>query len=324
MIKGREVIDPMRRRTWVLAVLACFVMSSAGWAAADGSLRVRASALVGFDNNTNFDSDRKSDWFGEETVSLNYRKQTSEFLRFRLSSNLLNVNYFEATDENIFLPSAAAGIDVVVAPKTVLETDYNFSYTDFPNDNSISSYDHDGRVGLKRVLTRDLILRAGIGASAQNFTDWKLREADGIPSSSKERDDLRYTVDSSPNFYLSEVALLIFGFNYYWNDSNDLFHDYYDYEGFKFFTGVSVKFSQKISGFARFGYERRDYDSRPLLNDAAVFENDDFYTGTGGLFYKFNNHVSLGALYSYRQKNSNEPSEKYSDSISTLGFYYSF
>ncbi len=309
---------------FLVVTFLIFSMFSHTEAATDNPLKIRASALMGFDDNVNLNSTRKSDLFGQETISLNYQKRPTQSFKYRLSSNLINVNYFEVTDQNIFLPSVGAGLDIVVFPKTVLETDYNFSYIDFPNDISVSSFNHDGRIGLKRVLTKDLILRVGFDASSREFEDRKLTQANGFLSTSTERNDRCYAVDSDLSIYASNNTLLKLGFIYDWNDSNDLFHDYYDYEDFKFFTGVSVEWSPKISAFAKFSYERRDYHSRPLLDFVGVFENDDIYSASGGLFYKFTPNISLSGITNYRQKNSNEPSQKYSGLIFTLGFTYSF
>lgn len=295
------------------------------WAAArSDSFKVRAAALMGYDNNTGLNANRQEDAFAQESVSLAYQERLNYFSRFRFSGDILNVNYFKATDENVLLPSAGVGFDLLLLPQTVLETDYNFTYVYFPNDISVTSSDHDGRVGLKQVITKNLTWRGGFTVSTKDFEDRKLRKADGNLSISEERGDLKYIADTDLSIYLSKTMLLKLGFNYYWNDSNYVFNDYYDYEGFKLLAGLSANATDRISWFTKFAYENRDYDSRPLTDQSSVFENDDIYTASGGIFYSFDKNLSLGSVYSYRQKNSNEPSQKYSGSISTLGFYYSF
>ena len=92
----------------------------------------------------------------------------------------------------------------------------------------------------------------------------------------------------------------------------------------KFTANTSVDVTNRLSIFMKFAYESRDYASRPLLDDASQFQKDDIYTAITGLFWRFNGFVSLGVVYSYRQKNSNEPSQTYSESISTVGLYYTF
>lgn len=308
----------------MLLSLLCFFQGQEAQASKPDSFKVRASALMGYDNNTGLNSARKDDGFLQETVSLAYRKQPSDKLRVRLSSDILNLNYFEVTDLNILLPTVGAGLDVLVAPKTVLQVDYYFTYIYFPNDVSVSSFDHDGRIGVKRVLTKDLIWRGGLSLATKDFEDRKLRQAEGVLSDSTERSDLKTIIDSDLSIYMTKKMLLKPAFNYYWNESNDLFHDYYDYQGFKFSLGISAELTDRVSLFSKFAYENRDYDSRPLTDQVSVFQNDDIYTASGGIFYSFDKHLSLGSIYSYRQKDSNEPSQKYSGSLSTIGLYYSF
>ena len=315
----------IRPALYALILITSLFQNLEAWAAAKPDyFKARASTLLGYDNNTNLNAERKGDLFAQETISLDYRKQPSDSLRFRLSSDILNLNYFEVTDQNILLPTAGAGLDLLVAPRTVMQADYHFSYIYFPNDISVSSFDNEGRIGLKQVLTKDMILRGGFAVNTKNFEDRKLRQAEGTLSDSEERGDIKYIVDSDLSIYVSKKLLLKTGFNYYWNDSNDLFHDYYDYQGFKLSVGVSADMTDRVSLFSKFAYENRDYDSRPLTDQSSVFQNDDIYSVSGGVFYSFNTNLSLGGIYSYRQKDSNEPSQKYSGSISTLGLYYSF
>ncbi len=287
-------------------------------------LKIGAAALIGYDDNTGLDANSQEDMFAEEMVTLTYPRPLTDRLKLRLSSFLFNINYFEATDNNVFIPMGNAGIDYLVMPGTVLQGDYWFEYVDFPNNDIATALQHEGRVGLKQQLSEQLQVRAGFGVLSEDFQDRKIRQANGILSLDDERNDLRTAVDSEAAFKLLKNALLKAGFIYYFNDSNDQFHDYYDYGQAKYYASLYWQWGPKISAYVKFVYENRDYDSRPLLNDPSVFENDDVYTGTAALYYQFQANTALGATYYYRQKNSNEPSQEYSGSVTTLGLYYSF
>ncbi len=287
-------------------------------------LKMNAAALVGYDNNTGLDADRRGDMFAEEMVSLTYSRPLTDRLKMRFSSFLFNVNYFEATDNNVFIPMGNAGIDTLVTPGTVLQWDYRFEFIDFPNNDLASALRHEGRVGLKQRISEQLQVRAGFGVLSEDFQERKIRQASGVLSSDDERNDLRAVVDSEAAFRILENVLLKAGFIYYSNDSNDQFHDYYDYGHAKYYASLHWQWNSKISAVVKFAYENRDYDSRPLLDQPSVFENDDVYTGIAALTYQLQANVALGVNYYYRQKNSNEPSQKYSGSVTTLGLYYSF
>ena len=183
---------------------------------------------------------------------------------------------------------------------------------------------HQGRVGLKQQLSEQLQVRAGFGVLSEDFQDRKIRQASGVLSADDERSDLRLVVDSEAAFRILKNVLLKAGFIYYSDDSNDQFHDYYDYGHAKYYTSLYWQWSSKISAYVKFAYENRDYNSRPLLDQPSVFENDDIYTGIAALYYQLQANLALGVNYSYRQKNSNEPSQEYSGSVTTLGLYCSF
>ena len=287
-------------------------------------LKMNAAALIGYDNNTGLDAGRKEDLFAEEMVSLTYSRPLTDRLKMRLSSFLFNVNYFEATDNNVFIPMGNAGMDTLVIPGTVFQWDYRFKYIYFPNDETATALEHEGRVGLKQRISDRLQIRAGFGVLWEDFQERKIRQASGVLSADEERNDLRLVVDSEAAFRILENVLLKAGFIYYSNDSNDQFHDYYDYGHAKYYASLHWQWSSKVSAYVKAAYENRDYGSRPLLDQPSVFEDDDIYTGLAALYYQLQANMALGVSYHYRQKNSNEPSQKYSGSITTLGLYYSF
>jgi len=304
-------------------VLGLGLMGLAPWVWGASPLKVSASTLLGYDNNARLNAERKEDGFGEETVTLVYKTPVSDAVKLRLRYDLVNVNYFNTSDEDVLWQEAGAGLDFDFLPKTTLETDYAFSYFYFHEDNLASSIKHTGRVGLRHRFSNRMSARTGFGVSTKGFEDRKLREGEGFLSD-EERSDLRYTADSEVRVKVTDALILRPGFIFYRNDSDDQFHDYYDYNAYKFYTKAHLKLCPNLSASFKFSYERRDYDSRPVIDDANVIEEADVYIGSGGLFYKFHKNITLGAVYTYRQKNSNEPSQQYSSSITTLGLYYSF
>ena len=313
---------PLRIFCLILLFFIGFLFPS--WAVAASPLKIYASTSIGYDNNSLLNAQRKEDAFAQESASLYYQSPLSDLLGLRLSSYLLNVNYFEQTDQNVFLPVGSAGLDFFVAKATTLQLDYEFEYIDFPNNESATSLNHKGRVGLNQVLSDQWTIRGGMGLSSSDYESRKLRQANGVLSAIEERSDSRYTADSELIFRALKNLLLKSGFIYYFNDSNDVFHDYYDYHSYKYYASSFLQIDPKFSAYFKFSYENRDYHSRPLADHSAISQNDDIYTATASLFYKIHANVSLGANYSYRQKNSNEPSQKYSGSIFTVGLYYFF
>ena len=317
----KEGIDIRKIALFTLALLLALAHSS--WAM-EGPFDIKAATLIGFDDNPRLDSSRDEDGFAEETVSVSFKDRPSDYLTMRASYDLINVNYFDVTEEDVLLQEAGAGLDFWLMPTTAIQTDYNFTHLYMPDDELVTSFKHGGRAGLYHEASDTVTLWSGFTVTTKDYDDRKTREAEGTLSDAEERNDVRTITDSVIRVKVSKDLRLYLGFIYYRNDSDDQFHDYYDYEAYKVFTKAYLKLLPKLSAALKFSYETRDYDSRPLFDDPAVTEESDLYVATGGLYYKLLKNITLGFIYTYRQKNSNEPSQKYSSSVSTVGLYYSF
>lgn len=292
--------------------------------AADSPWKVRASVVSGHDNNATLDPTREGDFFFQESASVDYRRLINKRLQARLGYDAFNVNYMDVTDQNALFQRGGAGLDTVLIPKkTVLETDYTYSFVYFPRNDSVTFDEHEVRAGLRHRFTDAVLLRNAYSLSHQAFDSRKLRGADAVLSGD-DREDTRHAIEHEVGFKFIERTYWKLLHQRTWSDSNDLFHDYYDYVADKYQVSVAFTVIPKVQSFLKLSYERRDYDNRPLLNDDTTVETDDIYTASLACFYKIRKDVSLGAIYTYRQKESNEPTQRYSGSLSTLGLYYSF
>lgn len=321
LIKTKQSI-----RISAFLIFSCF-LSVVPALAVEKPVSIRISSLAGYDNNSGLNAERKGDGFAQENVAVVYQRLLDNLLnkkaQMRLSYNVLNNNYFEATDQNILAHNAVAGLNILLDPITVLETSYSFDFFDFSYNSAVNSYSHEGRVGLRRRVGPRWVVKGGFSASTRDYEEKKLRRGDGLLSDD-ERSDNRYTFDSLVLFKLRKDVTLNAGAVIYWNDSNDFFHDYYDYKTTRFVTGASWDMNPKLSTYIKLIYERRTYNARPLIDFSQTLEKDDVYAAHAALFYKLRPDLSLGWAYIYSQKNSNEPSQKYSSSTGTLGLYYSF
>ncbi|MGH7198815.1 MAG: outer membrane beta-barrel protein [Candidatus Omnitrophota bacterium] len=317
----------------LLVWIVCAVFASTAWAA-PSPVKVKGSAVIGFDNNPGLNADREDDFFAKETAKVSFKQPLFTPVKARLAYDVLNVNYFEQSEEDLLMQRAGAGLDVTLDPRTVLETDYGFRYVlfhqddaddDRDRDDDLSTYwRHETRAGLRHRMSDAVVARAGVGAQRRDYEDRMARQASGVLFGSEERSDDRYLADSEVVVRVAPRTFLRGGFNFYQNDSNDQFHDTYDYDSYEWFAGVRFSPFSKTTLSFKFSYENRDYDSRVLLDDATVFQEDDIYRSFAGAYYKFNRNVSLGLTYTYRQRNSNEPTQSYSGSLATAGFYINF
>jgi long-subunit fatty acid transport protein len=314
-------------RRVALASLAFFSLALAGRAplyAADKPFAVRALTAMGYDNNALLNSERHGDAFGQEALSLAWKLRPSRRLRARFDYDVFNVNYFEVTDQNVLWQSLNPGLDYLLDPRTALQFDYRFDYLYFPR-NEIASYRANSvRVGVLRKLNDRLRLKAGVGAGERQYVDNLIRNGSGAQVPADDRSDDRWSADAELQFNAWRDGLLRAGFEYTRSDSDDFFNDFYDYDSYAFKISLTAKITPKAYCYLKTGYENLVYDSRPTVEDPARTENSDVYTAAASLYYALRKDVSLGFSYTYRQKISNEPSQSYSGSISTLGLYYTF
>lgn len=318
----------MHRRNWVrlsfFAVAAFVWVFSSTALAAEKPLRIKLSVAGGYDDNANLNSFRKGDGFAQESASLLYRRLLHKKTQMRLSYSGLNVNYMEATDQNIFSNQVGGGIDVLLSPRTIWENDYTFQYLDFTRSESSTSYANGYRIGIRQKITPVLNGKAGFTINGRQYVHKKTRLASGLLAADDERSDIRYTADYQLNWKALPAVIVTGGGSYLWNESDDLYQDYYDFEACRVFAGFSWQISKQWSSSMRVNYEWRSYDSRALTEETAKFQSDDLFTVNASLYYAINPQLSLGSTYTYREKWSNEPSQEYSGSLGTLGLYHSF
>lgn len=295
-----------------------------GAARAESPVKIEGSLGGGFDNNVTLDSARKGDWFTQETVEVSGFRIPVDFAKIRAAANVYNVNYFEATDQNAFIPGFETAAQFALSPRTLVETEYRFDWVDFPNNDDVTFTQNRVRAGGRYKLNAETSVRSGTSVVHRAFTDRKLRSPNGLLSGSDERRDWTFEPDAEISYRFSKDTLARVGFIYGRNDSNDLFHDFYDYEEYETYVSLVHRFTRRLTGYLKGSYQARGYDSRPLLNAASPIQEDDTWTGLAGLFWKFSPHLSLGATYSYRQRDSNEPSQEYSGSITNVGLHFSF
>lgn len=293
-------------------------------AAEEFPLKARAMVSAGYDDNALLSSSRKGDVFAQQSVSLGWKRNFGSRVRTRADFDAFNVNYFEVTDQSVLWQAVNPGVDYLVSPTTALQMDYHFDYLYFPRNEIASSRSHGIRAGVLHKIHDALRFKAGAGPAWRQFTDNKINHAGGTRSDEDNRSDDRWIADSELIWNIWSDGVLRPGFSYSRNDSDDQFNDFYDYDSYSFRVSLTAKMTPKIYYYLKFGYENVVYDDRRLVALPDETENSDVYTASASLFYAFRKDISLGLSYTYRQKESNEPSQAYSGSITTVGLYYTF
>ncbi len=305
-------------------ILLIFIFSTSSSLAAENPLKVRASIIQGYDNNTGLNAERKGDHFTQESASVLYKNLLNSKNQVRLSYNALNSNYYEATDLDLLLNEVGAGISHLLTPNTIWETDYSFQYLDFSRNEAVTSFENKIRTGFRHKFSDVWMLRGGYTFSYRDYVDRKLRQPSREPSLEDERADSRNSIDAQLSYKWRPNILLNAGTVLYRSDSNDQFNDFYDYDAYRYYAGATWQIDAHWLLVTKFTYELRDYSARPIVSVPDEKQADDIYTTNLSLYYKVNSKLTIGSSYTYKQKDSNEPSQQYSGSLGTLGLFYSF
>jgi len=113
---------------------------------------------------------------------------------------------------------------------------------------------------------------------------------------------------------------------YFVNNSNDRFHDYYDYQNIRLGASMIYLLTNKMSAYLAYNKLYKTYKNRtlPTSADSTVRQKDHGFTAVAALYYDIYKNTTLSVSYAYRQNHSNYAAQKYSGSITTLGLHYRF
>lgn len=279
--------------------------------------------LQGFDNNIFLDPSRTRDAFLQTSANGEVKYHFNDDVRFIGDIDVANIFYYRFNDNNLLDISAEPGIEVdFLDDRLTLEADYLIDWIYFPYDESGNYLSNRFSIFARNNVWSDFYHKAGFRLEYKHYTDRKAYGPNTVKKSDL-RNDTRYTGEYEAALYLWDRTKIKQVLQLYRNDSNDQFQDYYDYWAFGSRTSLVAFFTDKFYSITSFSYIRKLYDDR-LSTDNGAHQKDNLYIFNVTLLYELSSAFTLSAGYSYRENTSNEPLEKYSGSIFTIGLYYDF
>lgn len=281
------------------------------------------SLLQGADNNAFLNSLRKKDAFLQDTFSADMIYRHTDNVRAFLGGDITNILYYKFTDNSLldFEVNPGMEIDCLKDSLTVI-TDYKFEYLSFYHDEDGSYLSQQGSVFFKNYPCDRFTHKAGFRLEYKDFTHRKALDSDSTKKNA-HRQDMRYTGEYEMSFYLTRYLTIKENLQFYRNDSNDRYYDYFDYHAFRTKSSLIALFSDKFYSITSLAYTRKWYDNR-LSTGNGEHEKDNLYVFNLNLLYELTPAFTLAGGLSYRENASNEPLEKYSGAIWTVGLYYTF
>lgn len=287
-------------------------------------LEVTAFADVqqGYDNNVDLDSEHHRDGFLQGMANLDIGYEAMDNLKLKGGIDIFETIYYKYNVNNLSDISPYAGFDLEISPEIISRNRFIFDYFAYPNEKestyagiALTSY-------LRHYISEDIYHEGGFEYLRRWYPDRK-RFLSTAVKGNKDRVDSRYRVKYNVGVY-TERFLVKVSNQLSYNDSNDLYQDYYDYWMYRLKPSVMFFFTDKFYTDVSLIYKYTWYRNRTTTQDASKKERDNTYMLNTSLYYDISKNITFGVTYSYSENVSNDPFQKYSDSIVSGGIYYSF
>ncbi|MBI4335343.1 MAG: hypothetical protein HY589_01665 [Candidatus Omnitrophica bacterium] len=309
----------------VFLAVIFFAMPSGAWASAEKDRFIFYSDIYeGYDNNVNLDSSRAGDIFTETDTELGYARSLTDSVNATLDYYLTTQNYHDITDATFYYNNLSLGLDMdMLGQKAGASFVNNVEYNYYPNEEASTYVSYAPEISVKHNFNSKAYQKLSYEFMIREYTDKKAQGASGVNKDSDRRDIRSTLAHELTGMFFRDFFIKVKN-EYFVNDSNDQNTDYYDYWSYRVSASVIMPVIGKLYGLAGAGYQRRDYSTRPLVNDRTKTEKDDSYDIFSSLIYDITAKTSLSLNYVYKQSESNEPSQEYSGSTLFAGLHYAF
>ena len=284
--------------------------------------KLLVAAIQGYDNNVFLDPRREHDTFSEAILDASVIYPLNGRWDVIGGVSAHDITYWKATDANLIDTDLKLAFEGKLLAGMTLNAYNDIEIVEYQaNDDGEYIGDKAGFV-LKQKLPKNFFHSLRYEFFYKNYSDRKARNGWG-GFSDRDRQDDRNTVYYDLGVYLRKSMFKVFG-EYFLNDSNDIYLDYYDYDSIRLGSSMIYLLTDKMSTSLSYYRQFRDYSDRTIPGDNTVGEKDRTWVTTASLYYDIRKNTTLGLNYSYRQNLSNNPAQKYSGSIASLGLYCRF
>ena len=281
------------------------------------------STNYGHDDNTSFSSNRRRDTFRQETVTgaLQYNHPAWGPLgdgKFGLSGTLDDNNYSKENGSDYRNSKINPYVTLNFTKTLSLRADYTFKDASYRHNHSLTYHGHEFKVALSESKIAKQIHKV---YATTEYNDYVYRKqlSDSNISLNDPRIDRRQEAGYDFTYLATTSLIMGAAVAYQINDSNDLFHDLNDYEGYKITGYVYYAFNDKVSWVGAAGYDFKTYEHKLLPTNLAG-ERDEFIYAVNYLFFKISPRTQFIVSYFYDQNFSNDVLLDFTGHTVTAGF----
>ena len=288
----------------------------------DYKLFSTAEIFFGYDSNPNLTPEGKGDMFEQFIYSLDFTKPFSKTLKFTFDYDLDVINYNEITDVSNILNHFRLGLHKKFSFCTV-GGGYDLGILYYPKDESENFLFHKAFIYAKKNFSRRLYHKLQLEYGFKHFTDKKALGQFYFPRQDNNQQDERFAAAYDIGYRATPKLTIRFKNKFYLNDSNAIFLDFHDYIAHRHALSMDYKVLQRLYLLGKFDYRRKEYKERRVVLGTSK-QKDNLYTATAGVMYKLTDKDSVSLYYIYRNNDSNEPLEEYTENVVTCGWQHNF
>ncbi len=289
---------------------------------------LRGSVAYGYDNNVALNSRRNGDDFHQETLE-GTLKLDHEGIPHLLGSGTFGTKVdtdfrdYNDDDEYDFHHSRLSPYVKTSLFQTLnLDLEYQLRVNRYIRNNQVNYIGQGASATITQPMGPHIAHRFYFTYRFKDYSDRHQKSAENTNLDGDRRDS-SYEPGYSLLVHPQEPIYLGITGAWKFNESNDLYVDFNDYEGYKISAYLYQKINQGISWVGAGGYERTDYESRTYLGLNQAQEDDYFYL-VGYLYLTIDEKTEFFLTYLYAQNDSTNPAYEYSSSTMTLGLAVSF
>jgi hypothetical protein len=287
-----------------------------------GKIKLLGALTFGYDDNAHLNSNRDHDVYTQQFVSAKFITPLDKKTQGMLTYDLMNLMYADSTDLNLIRNTFTAGLDHACGKDFIVSPVFTLDSVTYYDNNEDDWVEPAAGVRIKQRLPNKMYQAYGYGLAWRSYYDQNIFVT-ATTQSDKKRYDWRNTFDYEIGRYFEKDWVKLFA-QLYNNNSNEKYLNYWDYNSYRFGSSLTHLFNDKLSGFLSGYWQYRKYRTRTLVLDPTKREKDSTYVLTAAGYYDITKSFTVGLNYTYRQNESNEPTEEYSGSLVALSGYYRF
>ncbi len=289
----------------------------------------KVSSVYGYDSNVNLNSSHRGDGFFQETMEGSFKIDRPSIPAIasagRLGVNWYNEFYEYENTETLSYQTSSISVftEEKINPKLKLKLAYEFSNLRYYHNDQLNYYGHKAKPTFTYYFSDHLSVNFYTSYEYRDYISRKALDNANGPSG-EGRVDGYYELGIGPRFYPTDKTYIGGTLALKWNDSNDAFHQYNDYDGWKANGFIYQKLNDRFSTVALAGYDYKNYASRTFQADSAETEEDRLFYLGDNLYYDFNKNWQVFCSYVYKQNDCNDPLLEFSGYTMSAGVNFTF